>query len=378
MQIDRINTLEQFVNIRTDWDRVYCTDRHAHIFMSWVWLQGWLRVSPFSWFILCARTSAQSPYVAFLPITERGPHVLKFQPARLLTMGGQPLASYTGFICEPNWEKEALPEFARYLAKNLNWLRFHMAEVLDPRLQLFLNAFPSERFIVHTTRGMPALHVSLSDDWESYLSEKISKNTRKKLRRSLKEIQLLPGIRVTEIDASNAARDIDLQLTLWQKRWGPKPLAGYIRQVLLHLHQHDQLRLSIFWDGENPIAASTALLDWPHKRMYGYIFGGNSQYTSLSPGKVTLGHEIQFAIAHGFEDYDFLLGNDPYKLSFGAQLRKTTNVKILPKGFSNNIANASIDLFLFAFGQLKSLFGKAKRTKLVMRFWIMLVRFRNR
>ncbi|HMR63805.1 MAG TPA: GNAT family N-acetyltransferase [Anaerolineae bacterium] len=369
MQIDRIETLTQFDQLRASWDVVYHHDPQAHVFVSWLWLRGWFELTPYRWLVLAVRPGPGSPYVAFLPLVSRGPRLAGIQLFDLLTMGGQPLAPYTGFVCLPAYEPAALAGLAGYIQQELTWVNFRMSEVLDSRLKTFLQAFPRDRFTVETSPGMPSLFIPLPESWEQYLEASLSKNTRKKLRRHTRQLESLPGFRTTEIQATTAKADIDLLLSLWQQRWGPKPMAPWLDKIFHHCFKHNTLWLKILWDGSTPIAASVGMFDHCKKKFYGFIFGGNADYNDWSPGKVTLGYELQDAIAQGCQVYDFLAGADDYKFSLGAQERTTFNVIITPTDLPRRALNRGLFRLEHGGNILRSKLGKLKRVDRVKRLW---------
>lgn len=378
MQIDRIETLTQFDQLRASWDVVYHHDPQAHVFVSWLWLRGWFELTPYRWLVLAVRPGPGSPYVAFLPLVSRGPRLAGIQLFDLLTMGGQPLAPYTGFVCLPAYEPAALAGLAGYIQQELTWVNFRMSEVLDSRLKTFLQAFPRDRFTVETSSGMPSLFIPLPESWEQYLEASLSKNTRKKMRRHARQLESLPGFRTTEIQPSTAAADIDLLLSLWQQRWGPKPIAPWLGKIFHHCFKHNLLWLKVLWDGTTPIAASVGLLDPGKKEFYGFIFGGNAAYNDWSPGKVTFGYELQYAIQHGFKIYDFLVGADDYKVSLGAQERTTFNVTITPTDLPRRALNRGLFFLEQRGNHLRSKVGKLKRVGWVKRLWFAGVELKKR
>ena len=69
MQVDCINDIDRFDELKAAWDTVYAADPHATIFVSWAWLRGWLEVTPYDWLVLAVRPDNASPYVAFLALS---------------------------------------------------------------------------------------------------------------------------------------------------------------------------------------------------------------------------------------------------------------------------------------------------------------------
>jgi len=372
MQIDRVDTLDHLDLIKPDWETIYSEDAQAHIFLSWAWIRSWFEIAPYDWMVLAVRDTEGKRFVAFLPLIFRGLRIAKFRPLRTVNLGGQPLAPYTGFICCPEKEKEAISSLANYIQQDLTWVRIQLAEVLDPRLDIFLNSFSDEIFTKKKSYGMPSLYVPLPNHWTTYLQQTLSYNSRRKLLRRTRQLQALPGYYEYNIRTEENMEVIDTILNLWQARWGPKPTANWLREIFGNFLQLGQLWATILMDSHTPIGGTVSLIDNKKKIFYAYIFGGNPSYKKWTPGKVMCGYEIKYAIENGFEKYDFLVGADEYKFSFGSKKRDTFNIIITPKRCQANLANKLLEFTNQAGDLLKRYLGKLKRLKVVKWVWFSL------
>ncbi|GAG29876.1 unnamed protein product, partial [marine sediment metagenome] len=128
MQIDRIDDIQRFDQLRNNWDAVYSVDPNAHIFLSWAWIKGWLDAAPINWLILALRPDDRSPYVAFFPLIARQVQKFGINNLHVLHMGGYPVADYTGFVCNPEHEELSVEVIALYLRRELQFSKFHMTD----------------------------------------------------------------------------------------------------------------------------------------------------------------------------------------------------------------------------------------------------------
>jgi CelD/BcsL family acetyltransferase involved in cellulose biosynthesis len=371
MEISRIDTIDQFDQLRTAWERVHVADPYAHIFVSWTWLRGWFEMTPYSWSVLAVQNDSSS-YVAFFPLAIKGPRIYQFRPIRVLHMGSKPLAASTGFVCLPEYEAMALTALASYIQEQLVWDRFQIEEILDPRIDLFLRCFPPEKFNVQQDYGMPSLYIPLPDKWEQYLQNFLGPKTRRNLRRAFRQLEGLNEFHLTHVEKDNLERDIDILLMFWQWRWGPKPMANWQHKILRHYFANNCLQLTILWNGLTPMAALASIIDKSKNAVYAYIVGHNIEFAKLSPGKVVFGYNIRSAIENNFQIYDFLLGGDNYKLTLGAKQRNTKNIIIARKGLRSNTANMLVNLTTQSGNSLKKILGKIKRIEIVKQSWFRL------
>ena len=92
--------------------------------------------------------------------------------------------------------------------------------------------------------------------------------------------------------------------------------------MLTRSFQSGMLYLPTFWHGDRPVAALATLVE-PRKRTFSFYMTGRDETFEGPPAGVILhAFSIRHAIAHGFSEYDFLRGNEPYKYSFGCAERK--------------------------------------------------------
>ncbi len=370
LQVRKIERLEDFIALRQNWEAVYAADPHAHIFVSWLWLRGWFQIASPRWFILAARPDAASPYVAFLPLQWRGWRIGGVYLTRELHLGGKPLASYTGFLCRPEFEEAALHAFARHIQQAEGWDRLQMSEVLDSRLPLFLAHFSPSHFEVQQQHSMPSLYIPLPGNWQAYTQNALSAATRRNLKRRTRQLENLEKFHTTSLQPERLAHDTGVLMSLWQQRWGPKPLAAQHRAMMHHFAAHNGLWGKILWDGQTPVSAQFALTDPLKKTFYTYLTGYNPQYARLSPGLVMVGYSIREAIEMGFRKCDFLLGADPYKLSFGSKQRGSQKVTITRRRLRSRSANAAISAVEQGSNISKTALGKMKRTTVVKQLWL--------
>lgn len=323
IQINLIDDICQFDKLQAEWNAVYAADPHTTIFVSWAWLRGWCETTLDRWLVLAARPDDTSPAVAFLALSAE-------TTSRRLHMGGNPWADHTGFVCLPEYEEEAIEALATFVQKQLRWDNFNMRDVHDPRLDLFIGHFSTRRFIVQKNAGISCPYIPLPNSWEQYLQDFVGSRTRKNLRRFTRLIEGLNGFRTTQARADNLAHHIDTLLMLYQMRWGEKPKEALdrFRFIFHRCFENDCLWLSILWDADTPVVATVAFVDRHKKVLADYIGGWDDQFTRLSPGSVMTGYSIQYAIENGFREFDFLRGDESYKLSFGAKERFNTNVTI--------------------------------------------------
>lgn len=345
MQIDVIDRLEDFAELKDNWDSVYAADPEAKFFLSWTWLSRWLETERIDWFILAAKPDAEaSSYVAFFPLKLRTRMTEGGGFYNRISMAGGRLADYTGFICADEFQDRAIPAFADHMTR-MHWAKLEMRDfcVSDERLQLFLQYFEEPEFktrvkesdVQFNIEACKCPSVSLPADWDSYLNDRLGSNTRQKIRRFLRKVENSTDFRITYAEDGTVGRDLDILLRFWKAKWGrgfaEAALEGVLntfRTMLLHCFESGVLFLPILWKGEVPLAALACLTDAGKGSLLFFIGGRDETFRSPPPGFVLHAHSIRYAIGKGLTTYDFLRGDEAYKYAFGAEDRRNKYVVV--------------------------------------------------
>lgn len=354
MQIEKIENFETFKKIRENWDSVYAADHQAQFFLSWIWLSGWLQMVHEPWFILAAKPDTKdSSYVAFLPLKNSLIHQDGGGFETEICMAGNSMADYTGLICLPGYEAEVIPAFAAYIQQKLVWSSFNVKSILetDTRMSLFLSNFSADSFELSQLRIQSvneeepdiylAPYVSLPDDWEQYLQNYVGVNTRQKIRRFLRKVDKSDEFYITQVDADNLESHLEILLKFWESRWKKQKgdtfevIMGYNRLILRHCFEHNCLYLSVLWKGDIPLGAIANFVDFQQKSMLFVITGRDQTFKNPPPGLILHADAIRYAIQNGFKVYDFLMGNEEYKYSFGAKDRHIQHIVATYKNGQN-------------------------------------------
>jgi hypothetical protein len=340
MQIDVIDNLADLNRLKSDWDTVYEADPESQFFLSWTWTANWFDGLNCQWIALAARPNLRaSRYVAFFPLVLRTQRNESDGFYNDIGVGGGHFAGYTGLICTPNFQSDAIPAFANHM-QQLNWTNLHLENICasPERLRLFFGSFPPSDFVTEKIERVDEgdgldnniyPYVKLPGDWETYLYKHVSPKTRKKARRFLRQVEDSGEFRITHASAATIERDIDTLLRFWEIKWGPKKgqrvthiMVSNYRKMMMRCFESGSLFLPVIREGETPIAAQALLTDTKKRSALCLIAGRDLTVTEASPGFGLDVHCIRWAIQNGFATYDFLRGNEPYKYVFGCEDRR--------------------------------------------------------
>lgn len=347
MNIEIIDRIEAFEAIRANWENIYEKDPQAQFFISWVWIfktiQDYKQYEA-PWFILAVKSSSNSSdYVGFFPLTiktieneQDGFFFNQLSPA------GVTDADHPGCLCLPEYEAEAVSCFANYLQQQDSWSILEMSNIpqASKRLSLLLSNFASENF--NTKEESPdnyknpldninngiLPYITLPDSWESYLMNVLNLKSRRNIRRSLRKFEGCSEFRITDVNAENLENHIKIITEFWYSNWksrkGEKKCNQISRHMALELRycfENGCLDLPVLWKGDKPLGAIANFSDIRKKTILCFVGGRDLTFRELPIGIVLHTYAIRNAIENGFKTYDFLMGNEAYKYSFGAQER---------------------------------------------------------
>ncbi|MFO1187571.1 MAG: GNAT family N-acetyltransferase [Alphaproteobacteria bacterium] len=353
MLVDLIDGVRGVTALKENWEEVYALDKEAQIFLSFDWMSRWLAQLTIAWTVMAVKPAEGARYVAFLPVQLRVGENKDGTFFNTIRMGGMDYATYTGILCDPRHEEEAISAIAGKL-KSMNWTYLHLDDFCasPERLKRFLGHFENKDFArivkkrpVHVTdEGQDIDHniyvrVPLPGDWETYLQNQLKTNTRRDVRAFLRKVEGGEDYRVTVADEETYERDFNALMGLWRAQWEKKDktYAGFIdhntRKMLAPMAKPGQVFLPVLWQGDRPIGAHVALVDRVQKTLMCLLVSRDLTVKKPPPGLVLHAYSIRWAIEQGFTYYDLLRGNFTYKYSFGPEERRFECLRI-------NTANA--------------------------------------
>lgn len=380
MRIDLVEGMDKLQTLESVWRDIYCRDPESQFYLSWQWLSAYLRKTAGDWLVLVATPEGADRPVAFLPLRLQLKRRRKSgKYFNSLNMAGNYAADYTGLLCLPEFEEQALAAFADYL-KTMAWARFSLDYlcISGRRKSLLLKAFSEKiyRFQsgsrINRLDGVDNLvcpYIDLPDTFETYLSERLSANTRQKLRRLLRQLDAGDEYRVSHTNEATLDSDLEILLRFWREQWGKRKGAqaeGIInnnRVLLRNAFEGGYLSLPVLWQNERPIAALGSYLDHEKKSVLFMIGGRDPSFTEMPAGLALHAHSIRHAIENGFRTYDLLRGNEPYKYSLGARDRVIECITVSTKTGLNPGDRLALRSLPTVFKEVTALHQRQQREK---------------
>ena len=338
LQVDVLESLDELLAARQDWDRVYDADPDAQYFLTWNWIYNWLACTGPRWIVLAVRSVSSGSYIAFFPLRPSTELSADEGFRHAFRMAGSYYAPYTGVICDPREEESAITALAKAL-QSLNWAELHLDDIYpsERRLQLLFDAFSKPDFEIaqkprpqHLTEGQVIDHdvyvvVPLESDWDAFLQNRMGSHTRYNARQALKRIEADGEFRVSIADNDSIDEDLAALLRLWEARWASSNAryASYIvrstRNMIARCFADGSVFVPVLWKGDSRIAVTLNFADRQKRRLIQFLAGRDPGIKRPPPGFALNLFTIRWAIANGFDAYDFGTGNFSYKYDFGGK-----------------------------------------------------------
>lgn len=352
MHIEVFDDFETFDRIRPNWIAVYEADPEAQYMVSWSWLKTYFRDIRPRWFVAALKPAPDAAdYVGFFPLQLRTEDDNEGTFWNEIRMGGAEFSDYRGFICRPEYQDQAIQAFADYL-RNLNWrqLRLHNLRLSEKRWRGLMKPYGRGQFVIEESENIDDVdgtnhnicpYAEIGPTWDKYL-EKLSANTRQKARRFLKKVDEGKEFRVTHAkEKHEVERDLETLLKFWRIKWEPRKgdrihnIMGNNRMMLMGRWRAGELLMPVLWQGERPLVVFGSMLDKRKKTIQFLITGRDETFNSPPPGFILHAHTIRWAIQNGYEIYDFLQGNEPYKYMFATGEKRLKSFTIKTKNNEN-------------------------------------------
>ncbi|XDA97405.1 GNAT family N-acetyltransferase [Sulfitobacter sp. LCG007] len=310
------------------WKELFRRDPDAQVFSDPEFLSGLIEDQEHTVQFLVAWDSAGAAGILPCRITHEWEEGLEGFRTELSMAARAGWADYTAPIVDPRRRDAALRAMSGELA-GTGWGRLRLANLrLDEKGQeaLFSALEPGRferrdderRINGGETDNLLCPAIDLPESFDTYLAT-LGRNTRQKLRRLLR---MLDGGEV-QIRHGSGKADIAILVENWARTWAGKPgvreKADRYGEILLNADTAGLLSLPMLVRNGQVIAAIANLVDRTHRRISFFVSGRDPDVTDIPAGFLLHADAIRRAISEGFETYDFLRGDEAYKMQLGAK-----------------------------------------------------------
>lgn len=347
-RLDVVADMDNLHRLKAEWDALLAQDPDAGVFMSHDWLAPAFQAHPGRWRVFVLRDDGDLP-LCILPVKYRvhwSQSKAEFQTE--IEAGGRlAWGEYTGFVCRMDQEAQAVQGMAECL-RGFPWKGFSLRyEPTERRSQIFAEAlgegfeheFRPYRINKSTVDNLVGLQVPLRGDFDTLLSERLSANTRQKIRRFRRKLLDSGTYRIQIATPETVERDIANLLQHWLAKWDDGKstkdmvtVAERYGRALLTAEATGALYLPSLWQGEKMLGALGHVIDWRRGIAHFLVAGRDPTAPDPAIGLLLHAQAIEWAIARNLVGYDLGHGDQPYKISFGPDTKRSSYLTVRRTG----------------------------------------------
>lgn len=349
MQIEIVDNIKQFRELRNEWDELLEKSNCESIFLTWEWLYNWWEhfnenKEPFIMLIKdesCKKIVGIAPFYIQKTTLFNLPKVKKIK-----FLGTEKVASdFLDFIMYPGLEDNILSAVYEYLIKNNHlWDMIEITDIDEGSASLeFFKRKANGRYKIIESDAQKCPYMALPSSY-GLLLQSLSPNMRENLRRRMKKIEHKSGVHFSIPKDEAVSESVDNLFILHNKRFKSKEksrisesafngikIKDFHYDIASNFMKRDWLKLYFLNFGSEPIAC---LYAFKYKnRFFYYQSGFNPDWNDWSLGTVLFGYAIKDSINDGLKEFHYLRGNETYKSRWTKEARTTKNIILMKKKF---------------------------------------------
>jgi len=334
MKVNRITEFDHFMDLAKEWNSFLYTSGLDCVFLTHEWFSSW-------WETLSERNSLevllfkddQDQIIGIAPLMKDG-RSLRF-------MASHEVTDYCDFLFLQDKKEEFYKSLLHYFRENyLDQTRLEFINIRSSSPTcVLIPEMASGYGFSHSLRETEVTPVlSVPSTYKDYVNGLKRKN-RHELRRKLKRIERLDGIKIKKItEIRHLLRAIESFISLHKKSspekqafWTTEGMADFFRKIVHRFSKKGWVEMDVLFFEDSLISALLSFMYGNEVLFYNVAY--DLEYASFNPGFYLFHSSIIEAISRGKSHVDFLRGREKYKYDFGAKECKIYSL-ILKRGES--------------------------------------------
>ena len=332
MKVEHISDYKRFQEISDVWNEVLHSSDQDCPFLTHEWISSWWECfsEDNSLEVLLFRDEKEN-HAGMAPLMVED-NVLRF-------IASEEVSDYCDFaIMKGDKEEffESLFEYFKTIPRNIKKIELMNVQSSSSTLDYLPLLASTHGFSCAQEEVEVAPLLELPSSYEDYLGS-LSKKRRHELRRKLKRMESLDGIRMEKItDSENLRTYLDRFIALHKqgssskaKFWEKPGITAFFHEMAYRFSLQKWIELNVLFVEDRILAT---LINFSYSdRIYFYNVAFDRDFAWYSPGIFLFDHCIQEAISTGKKIADFLRGREEYKYYFGAKDSKIFRLVLMPK-----------------------------------------------
>jgi len=346
MHIECVREKEALAGLAGAWSELLVRSGQGNIFLSWEWLSTWWEIfggGKDCLFVLVAKEGEGVVGIAPLYLRRSG----LFREVRFLG-DGLACSDHMGFIAEPDRRDAVTRLFLDHLMKEaVRWDSLVLEGIpADGTWRSALDEWAGENDLVFRERDATrCFFINLPDSFDLFLSG-LGHSFVKELRYKSRRLEKSHELRYVAYRGTDAEERFPVLVGLHQKRWKGKGYRGvgvfcserfleFHRRIARIFSERGWLEISFLRVDGNDVAAHYNFSFG--RTIFHYMPAFDPAWAAHNVGRIILAESIRDAIARKMKEFDFLRGDEAYKLQWTALARREVRLLVRRNTPSMNI-----------------------------------------
>jgi len=331
MKIERVIDLESLEELKDKWNELLFSSEQNCIFFTHEWISSmWKCFSEDNSLEILIFKDEGGSLAGIAPFMTKD-KILRF-------IASQEVSDYCDFIMLNGRREEFYENLLSYLKTNysdIKKIELMNIKSSSPTLSFLPGLAPEHGYSSSCTEAEVAPLLELPSSYEDYMKS-LSKKNRHELRRKLRRMESLEGVKITKItDTKELQSSLETFIALHregspskERFWVKKGMSAFFQEIASRFSRQKWVELNLSFYEDRVMAA---LLNFSYSdQVYFYNVAFNKDFARYSPGLFLFNHCLKQAISEGKKKADFLRGREKYKYYFGAEDSKIFRLILTP------------------------------------------------
>ena len=345
LSITEINSIDEFFELQDNWNRVLEKSKDNNVFLTWEFLSTFWNHFGGGKKLRILVTEDKNEIIAIAPLRQSRYNFGRLFGYNVIEPLGYRGADYTGLILTERLT-ECFQLLLNYLTEDDDWDFIYLLDL--PGTSTIHELLPTESKYtprIELTSGIVCPFITLPESNDVFM-QSLDKNLRKDLERCMRNLEKdYQKVEIKRYEALGSVEEgMDIFFELHQKRWKSKGTKGafssqeardFSVDVANKFADRGWLALYFLTVKDEPIAAQ-----YCHEygqKMYYCLGGFDIEYSKYSVGNLLTVKIIEDCIKRKLREYDFLKGNESYKLRWTTQYRTNFGIRFVNNKFTSRL-----------------------------------------
>ncbi len=343
MKIECIRDSESLEGLKDSWNELLFSSEQNCLFFTHEWISSWWKsFSEDNSLEILLFKDEKGNLVGIAPFMTKGGlgESSPYNKGKILCfIASQEVSDYCDVIVHNEKREEFYEGVLDYLKANypdVEKIELMNIKASSPTLSFLPRLATGHGYSSSFDETEVAPMLELPSSYEVYLAS-LSKKNRHELRRKLRRVESLEGVKITKITDTKELRSyLETFIALHkegspekEKFWGKKGMSDFFNEITFRFSLQKWVGLYLLFY-EDKVMAALLNLSYSNQ-VYFYNVAFNKDFARYSPGLFLFNHCIKQAISEGKKKADFLRGREKYKYYFGAEDSKIFRLVLIPR-----------------------------------------------